>query len=144
MEPIAERLRKIAMEYHLTEGQLNGQAEISAVDGLSTHLGVSLPESYIEFLKTHDGGEGFIGDSYIIFWKVEELVEFNREYEVETYAPGIFLFASNGGGEGYGFDTLDAAMPVVRIPFIGMNRQYAISVASDLPDLFARLADQNE
>lgn len=144
MEPIAERLRKIAMEYHLTEGQLNGPAEIPAVDGLSTHVGVALPESYIEFLKTHDGGEGFIGDSYIIFWKAEELVEFNREYEVETYAPGIFLFASNGGGEGYGFDTLDAAMPVVRIPFIGMNRQYAISVASDLPDLFARLADQNE
>ncbi|MBT0627348.1 SMI1/KNR4 family protein [Pseudomonas fluorescens] len=132
------------MEYHLTEGQLNGPAEIPAVDGLSTHLGVALPESYIEFLKTHDGGEGFIGDSYIIFWKAEELVEFNREYEVETYAPGILLFASNGGGEGYGFDTLDAAMPVVRIPFIGMNRQYAISVASDLPDLFARLADQNE
>lgn len=132
------------MEYHLTEGQLNGPAEIPAVDGLSTHLGVALPESYINFLKTHDGGEGFIGDSYIIFWKAEELVEFNREYEVETYAPGIFLFASNGGGEGYGFDTLDAAMPVVRIPFIGMNRQYAISVASDLPDLFARLADQNE
>ncbi|WP_340054450.1 SMI1/KNR4 family protein [Pseudomonas sp. JAI120] len=132
------------MEYHLTEGQLNGPAEIPAVDGLSTHVGVALPESYIEFLKTHDGGEGFIGDSYIIFWKAEELVEFNREYEVETYAPGIFLFASNGGGEGYGFDTLDAAMPVVRIPFIGMNRQYAISVASDLPDLFARLADQNE
>jgi len=132
------------MEYHLTEGQLNGPAEIPAVDGLSAHLGVALPESYINFLKTHDGGEGFIGDSYIIFWKAEELVEFNREYEVETYAPGIFLFASNGGGEGYGFDTLDAAMPVVRIPFIGMNRQYAISVASDLPDLFARLADQNE
>ncbi|AZF45448.1 MULTISPECIES: SMI1/KNR4 family protein [unclassified Pseudomonas] len=131
------------MEYHLTEGQLNGPAEISTVDGLSTRLGVALPESYIEFLKQHDGGEGFIGDSYIIFWKAEELIDFNREYEVEIYAPGIFLFASNGGGEGYGFDMEDTAMPVVRVPFIGMDRQYAISVASDLPDLFARLADRN-
>lgn len=69
------------MEYHLTEGQLNGPAEIPAVNGLSTRLGVALPESYIEFLKAHDGGEGFIGDSYIIFWKAEQLVEFNREYE---------------------------------------------------------------
>lgn len=143
MVPIAERYREIAMKYNLSEGQLNGPAEIPAVDGLSTHLGVTLPESYIEFLKTHDGGEGFIGENYIIFWKAEELVDFNREYEVETYAPGIILFASNGGGEGYGFDTLDAAMPVVRIPFIGMDRQYAIAVASDLPDLFARLEDQN-
>ncbi|NWB83727.1 MULTISPECIES: SMI1/KNR4 family protein [Pseudomonas] len=132
------------MGYDLTEGQLNAPVEFSAVDGLSTHLGIALPKSYIDFLKEHDGGEGFIGDNYIIFWKTEELADFNREYEVETYAPGIFLFASNGGGEAYGFDTQDAAMPIVRIPFIGMSRQYAISVARDIPDLFARLADRNE
>ncbi|WP_279208522.1 SMI1/KNR4 family protein [Stenotrophomonas indicatrix] len=132
------------MKYHLTEGRLNCPAEASAVDGLSTPLGVALPESYIEFLRAHDGGEGFIGDNYVIFWKAEEVVDFNREYEVETYAPGIFLFASDGGGEAYGFDTLDAVMPIVRVPFIGMDRKHAISVASDLPDLFARLADEND
>lgn len=131
------------MEYHLTEGQLNGPAEISDIDGLQAQLGVVLPESYVEFLRAHDGGEGFIGDNYIVFWKAEELVQFNREYEAETYAPGIFLFASNGGGEGYGFDTLDAAKPIVQIPFIGMNRQYCIPVANDLPDLFARLVEQD-
>ncbi|SDX80337.1 SMI1 / KNR4 family (SUKH-1) [Pseudomonas syringae] len=132
------------MRYDLTEGQLNGPADISAIDRLSTHLGIALPESYIDFLKKHDGGEGFIGDNYIIFWKAEELADFNREYEVETYAPGIFLFASSGGGEAYGFDTEEAAMPIVRIPFVGMDRQYAISVARDLPDLFVKLADRDE
>ncbi|PJL06555.1 SMI1/KNR4 family protein [Stenotrophomonas maltophilia] len=137
-------LGKKTMQYHLTEGQLNSPAAASAVDGLSTRVGLTLPESYIEFFKAHDGGEGFIGDDYIIFWRVEEVVDFNREYEVETYAPGIFLFASNGGGEGYGFDTLDVEMPVVRVPFVGMDRQYAISVARDIPDLFARLAGQSD
>lgn len=132
------------MKYHLTEGQLNGPAEASAVDGLSAQLGVPLPDSYLEFFKAHDGGEGFVGDNYIIFWKLGELVDFNREYEVETYAPGLFLFASSGGGEAYGFDTLDAAMPVVRVPFIGMGRQHALFVARDLPDLFARLADHDD
>lgn len=127
------------MEYQLTEGQLNGPAEMSAIAGLSARVGVAPPESYLEFLRAHNGGEGFIGDNYIVFWKAEELVDFNREYEAETYAPGIFLFASNGGGEGYGFDTLDAAMPIVQIPFVGMDRQHAIPVATDLPDLFARL-----
>lgn len=129
------------MKYNLTEGQLNGPAESEILDGLSTRLGAALPKSYIDFLKEHDGGEGFIGDNYIIFWKAEELVDFNREYEVETYAPGIFLFASSGGGEGYGFDTYDAAMPIVRIPFIGMDRQYIDMVARNLPGLFAWLAE---
>ncbi|MBK4994608.1 SMI1/KNR4 family protein [Pseudomonas sp. S37] len=129
------------MVYDLTEGQLNGPADKATVDGLSTNLGVALPKDYVEFLKAHNGGEGFIGDNYIIFWQAEELADFNREYEVATYAPGILLFASDGGGEGFGFDTEDAAMPIVRIPFIGMDRDYATPIARDLPDLFARLAD---
>ena len=132
------------MKYHLTEGALNDPAESEILSDLSTSVGVTLPKNYIDFLKQHNGGEGFIGDNYIIFWKAEELADFNREYEVETYAPGIFLFASSGGGEGYGFDTNEAAMPIVCIPFIGMDRRYAETVAYDLPDLFTRLADKDE
>ncbi|WP_258602373.1 SMI1/KNR4 family protein [Mesorhizobium sp. AR10] len=90
------------MGYSLTEGDLDKPAEAALVDGLSANLGVTLPKDYTNFLKEHDGGEGFIGDSYIVLFKAEELADFNREYEVEKYAPGILLFASNGGGEGYG------------------------------------------
>ncbi len=127
------------MGYTLTEGQLNAPANAVVVDGLSASLGVVLPKDYTNFLKQHNGGEGFIGDNYIIFWRAEELADFNREYEVERYAPGIVLFASNGGGEGYGFDTQSAAMPIVRIPFIGMAREYAEPMADDFRDLFAKL-----
>lgn len=129
------------MGHILTEGQFDAPAESAVVDGLSARLGVALPKDYTDFLKEHNGGEGFVGDNYIIFFKAEELADFNREYEVEKYAPGILLFASNGGGEGYGFDIEDAAMPIVRVPFIGMDRQYAETIARDLADLFARLAD---
>ncbi|RDI07557.1 SMI1/KNR4 family protein SUKH-1 [Pseudomonas fluorescens] len=132
------------MKYHLTEGEFNDPAESEILNDLSTHSGMALPKSYIDFLKQHNGGEGFIGENYIVFWSAEELADFNREYEVEVYAPGILLFASSGGGEGYGFDTNDAAMPIVRIPFIGMDRRYAETLAYDLPDLFARLANEDE
>ena len=128
------------MTYRLTEGQFDAPAEPDVVEGLSGSLRVALPSDYLAFLRQHNGGEGFIGDNYIIFWKAEELADFNREYEVEKYAPGILLFGSSGGGEGYGFDTQSAAMPIVRIPFIGMERRYATPVAKDFPDLFAKLA----
>lgn len=127
------------MKYELTEGQLNPPAECEAINEVVKALGFSLPESYLDFLRAHNGGEGFIGDNYIIFWSAEELEAFNREYEVATYAPGIFLFASDGGGEGYGFDMQDVNKPIVRMPFVGMERQYADVVARDLPDLFTRL-----
>lgn len=128
------------MQYSLTEGQLYSPADAGVVEGLSARLGVTLPQDYICFLKEHNGGEGFIGNNYIILWRAEELADFNREYEVEQYAPGILLFASSGGGEGYGFDTLSAAMPIVRIPFIGMAREYAEPVAENFPVFFEKLA----
>jgi hypothetical protein len=59
---------------------------------------------------------------------------------VEKYAPGIVLFGSTGGGEGYGFDTQSAPVPVVRLPFIGMERRHATHFARNFPELFAKLA----
>jgi hypothetical protein len=128
------------MAYSLTEGQLDPPADPSVVEALSSRLKVPLPRDYLDFLRQHNGGEGFVGDNYIILWKAEELADFNREYEVGKYAPGIVLFGSDGGGEGYGFDTRSAAMPIVCVPFIGMDLRYATPVAKNFPDLFAKLA----
>lgn len=128
------------MVYRLTEGQFNAASDPEVIANLSDRLDIALPANFLNFLRQHNGGEGFIGDNYIIFWKAEELADFNREYEVEQYAPGIFLFGSNGGGEGYGFDTQSPTTPIVRIPFIGMERRYATTVAKDFPDLFVQLA----
>lgn len=120
--------------------QLNEGASRDAIRAAIAALGQSLPGDYLQFIAEHDGGEGFIGDSYLILWRAGELATFNREYEVEQYAPGILLFGSDGGGEGYGFDTREATMPIVRIPFIGMNLRYATRVAESLSDLFVQLA----
>jgi hypothetical protein len=128
------------MAYRLTEGLLDSPADPGLVEALSTQLGVELPGDYLEFLREHNGGEGFIGDNYIIFWKAGELADFNREYEVNKYAPGILLFGSDGGGEGYGFDTRSRKLPIIRMPFIGMDRRYARPVAENFQDLFVKLA----
>jgi|SRR3954452_25197944 hypothetical protein len=126
------------MTYNLTEGHLDPPADPDVVAGLSVSLRVGLPSDYLDFLRQHDGGEGFIGDNYIIFWRAGQLGDFNREYEVGKYAPGIVLFGSDGGGEGYGFDTSTGDMPIVRIPFIGMERRYATPIARNFADLFVK------
>ncbi|WP_374577796.1 SMI1/KNR4 family protein [Phenylobacterium sp.] len=130
-----------AISYRLTEGQLDPPGDSDVIAGLTSGLGVALPPSYLSFLRQHNGGEGFVGDSYVVLWRAEDLVDFNREYEVAKYAPGIILFGSNGGGEGYGFDTQLAGLPIVQLPFIGMERRYATPIAEDFIHLFAKLAD---
>lgn len=82
--------------------QLNLNPAVSSIDVeyFEKKMGFCLPEEYAEFLKIGEGGEGFIGkESYIILWKLEEIVELNDVYNVAEYAPGLLLFGSSGGGK---------------------------------------------
>jgi hypothetical protein len=127
------------MEAELKDWQLNAGATEEALRDAVASLDHSLPPDYVQFLREHNGGEGFVGDNYLILWRAEELSTFNSEYEVDQYAPGLLLFGSNGGGEGYGFDTRSADMPIIRVPFIGMDLQYATPTAGSFSDLFMQL-----
>lgn len=68
---------------------------------------------------------------------------FNKEHEADKYAPRIFLFGSNGGGEGFGFDTRSKLYKIIEIPFIGMDLQYATPVAESFTYLLERVKVSN-
>ena len=44
---------------------------------------VVLPKDYVEFMKKHNGGEGHIGETWLILYPLEELQEINDDYEIE-------------------------------------------------------------
>lgn len=89
---------------------------ISAVQAI---LAISLPEQYLDFLRLSNGADGFVGVSYLTLWALEELEQFNREYQVTEFAPGLLLIGSNGGGEAYAIDLQNNIFGMV--PFIGME-----------------------
>jgi SMI1-KNR4 cell-wall len=101
-------------------------------------LAVQLPRDYVEFLKQSNGGEGFVGRSAcLILWNAENLAEMQRAYEVDTYAPGLLIFGSDGGGEAYGFDTRVPNWPVVSVPFVGMSWELARPVGASFTEFLA-------
>lgn len=57
---------------------------------------VVLPNDYIEFMKKHNGGQGDIGETWIILYRLEELQEINDDYEIEVFLPGHIIIGSNG------------------------------------------------
>lgn len=104
--------------------------------------GLILPEDYAQFLQEVNGGEGFIGpQAYLILWPLEELQGLNEAYEVQEYAPGLFLFGSNGGGEAFAFDTRVAGNPIVTVPFVGMDRELARPMAPTFEEFLLVLAN---
>src|SRR5690348_14377198 len=103
----------------------NPPADAISIRTLESEAGLRLPEEYRKFLQEMDGGEGFIGNAYLILWRTGELLEMNKAYQVGEYAPGLFLFGSDGGGEAFGLDTRIDAKPIVSVPFIPMDLNLA-------------------
>lgn len=66
---------------------------------------VVLPKDYVEFMKIHNGGEGDIGETWLILYSLEELQEINDDYEIEKFLPNHIIIGSDGGGELYGIDS---------------------------------------
>ena len=71
------------------------------------------------------------------FYREEDVVRYNQEYELPEYAPGYFMFATNGCGE---LIALSPIGTVVRMPFIGMGAKDAWLVAPSFAGLLELLA----
>lgn len=116
----------------------NPPASAAEIHQFEASVGLKLPKDYVEFLQWTNGGVGFIGpNAFVRFWRLEELAEKNKAYEVAEYAPGLFIFGSDGGGEAYAFDIRTSAMSIVEIPFVGMELKVALVMAST----FSRFLD---
>jgi hypothetical protein len=107
----------------------NPPLKTGVIRQFETESGFRLPDDYARFFQQRNGGEGFVGNAYVILWRVEELLEMNKAYQVAEYAPGLFLFGSDGGGEAFAFDTRSDASPIVAVPFVGMELKLARPVA---------------
>lgn len=134
-----ERLEELLRRF-----QTNRPAHDGDIDAFEHETGIKLPSQYREFLKLTGGGEGFIGsNSYAMLWKVEDLLRFNREYEVHEYAPGLLLFGSSGGGEAFAFDLRSGGtQPVVSVPFVGMDLSEIVHLADTFDGFLEHLAHQ--
>ena len=122
-----------------------GPVRTAEIERFRAETGVDLPRDYVEFLRRSDGGEGLVGpNAYVILWQLSELAELNNAYQVEEYAPGLLIFGSNGGGDAYAFDTLASGMPIVSVPFVGMERSLVRTLAPSFNDFLTVLSRLND
>jgi SMI1 / KNR4 family (SUKH-1) len=111
----------------------NPPASPALIAEAQAKLSFPLPADYVQFLQQMNGGEGSLGgNAYVALWRVEELGERNVGYEVAEFAPGLFLFGSNGAGEAFAFDSRTGQFRIVAVPFLGMdNLPDAIPIATN-------------
>lgn len=122
----------------------SGAATLVEIEAAEAALGASLPEGYRRFLLEHGGGEGWIGEHYLVLWRASELASFNSDYGFPEHAPSLVAFGSNGGGEAFAFDKRSEMQSIVMVPFIGMSEDDALHVAGSLDNLLDRMATDPE
>ena len=58
-----------------------------------------LPKDYLNFMLEHNGGEGNVGNnSYMQILKLEELIDYNNDYDIFKLFPTCFAFETDLGG----------------------------------------------
>ena len=98
----------------------------------------NLPQDYLELIEFCNGGEGFIGEEYIILYKLEELNKINKDCNVNEFAPGIFIIGSNGGGEAIAFDLRTNKTKYILIPFI-LEYDAIIELGNNMGEFLERI-----
>lgn len=102
---------------YLSKFNKNGEGNQLIINEIQKKLNINLPRDYIEFMSENDGGEGFIGENYCIFYKTEELLAIQDRYEVNNMMPGIFIIGNNGGSEAFAID-LRESIHYILVPFL--------------------------
>ena len=62
-----------------------------------------LPKDLRAFLEQHNGGLGMVGHRPLDLWSAAQIVKEAQSQDVSLAIPGLLLFGSDGGAEGYGF-----------------------------------------
>ena len=118
--------------------KFDGNSGVSSELLNSIKLPERLPSDYIELIKNYNGGEGFVGEEYLILEKVEEFLEVNESCGIEEFDNNIFLIGSNGGGEAVAIDFRNKKPIYILIPYI-FEYEAIIELGTSLEEFFERI-----
>src|SRR5438105_2520264 len=83
----------------------------------------ALPADYLAAVAEFGGREGFLGQTYLRLYRLQELIALNLAYEVPVLLPEVIVFGSNGVGEAFAFPLGESA--VIQVPFLPLSAEYA-------------------
>ena len=103
---------------------------------------LTLPPDLRAFLQKHDGGRGTVGarNRPLILWSAEQIAREAEGQEVTLATPGLLLFGTDGGAEGYGFLPRMARGRYGRISLMAAGAHEFESLGDSLDELVTALA----
>jgi hypothetical protein len=104
---------------------------------LMKKIDFKIDAEYLAFIQSADGGEGNIGENYLILYTTEELTSMNPYYEDEDYAEKIFVIGSDGGDTAYAIKKDNSQF--VSVPFLDMKESESKDFGKTFSDFLNNL-----
>ena len=102
----------------------NAAPTADEVEGFLKQVDFNLPKGFIDFFKETNGADVSTDEKYVVLWALTQMIQLNRGYNVEEYAPDFFIFGSDGGDTAFAIEK--STGDIYEMPFIGMSREEAV------------------
>lgn len=133
------KIYKMINNNYLIDFEKNSGIEENHLNSLQ--FPVQLPNDYLDLLKSFNGGNGTVGEEYLILHKVEELIKINKDYKIAKFDNKFFIIGSNGSGELIALDTRKKNPIYVLIPYI-FEYDAIIELSNNVEGLFQRIFEK--
>ncbi|MEO4004176.1 SMI1/KNR4 family protein [Flavobacterium sp. CAU 1735] len=84
----------------------------------------NLSKGFMDFFKETNGANISTDKKYVLLWALTDMVQLNKEYNVEEYAPEFFIFGSDGSDTAFVIEK--STGDIYDMPFIGMSKEEAV------------------
>lgn len=95
----------------------NPPTDINTISKVEKKLNIKFPNDYKDFLLTTNGYDGALGQLYVRFIKVEEILKYTEIYGGEFF-PWLIYIGTDGGNEMFVLDKRCPELQFGILPFI--------------------------
>lgn len=108
----------------MTRIERNTAPTAEEIDFFLKEVDFILPKGFMDFFKETNGADISTDKKYILLWALADMMQLNKDYTVEDYAPEFFIFGSDGGDTAFAIEKNTGY--IYEMPFIGMSKEESI------------------
>lgn len=102
---------------------------------------LALPKDLRTFLEQHNGGLGMLGNRPLDLWSAAQIAKEAQSQDVSLAIPGLLLFGTDGGAEGYGHLARLSKNNYGRISLLAAGVHEFEGIANTFDDFLKALSD---
>ena len=123
---------KNTIDFYIGNLNKNTSPDDSDYEELIIKIDFKIDNDFLQLIKLFNGLSGPLGSSYVLIWKIQEMIKLNPYYDFIEECSNLFFFGSNGSSLGYAFYKANGS--IVSIEFLDIGIEKPVLIAKSFED----------